>query len=251
MEVVGQSENIRKNLQYLFDKNFNRVKSLNYKNFVDYLIDNNEIVLNNYTREVYFRMDEIEITEVKNSLKNFKISSIFEKLVKFEFDEILLKNNLKSDLKKIISKLQRENLDKFDSLERQVLFISFDNLSESWCSIYGKGDFPILKNPEYFDYDYSNQLFQFEKKIDSTSFSKPLFDFERIVDELDLYNQLINDFELYNCIYESYKYKYFLLLNEVLSENDGELFKNFPIIKPFYIYGNEHDCEYINLHIIE
>ena len=49
-----------------------------------------------------------------------------------------------------------------------------------------------------------------------------------------------------------YNLKTYLLINKALEELKDELFNsknNF--IKPFYIYGNEHDCESINIFVFE
>lgn len=251
MRVVDQTENIKNTLHNLFDSNYDKIRNLSYKNFVSYLLDNNEVFFELNSKELIYDIDDEDIQRLKDSLKNFKLASIFEKAVRFECDETQIKQSFKKELLIIFSKLKKENLNKFNNLKRQGLFFSYGQTQQAWFTLYGKGNFPLLKEPKYFDYDYSQELFIQNQIFNLSELNQPLINLEAIIDELDLYNELLDDNEIVNSIYNAYHFKLFILINEVITENKNEIFSGLAIQKPFYIYGNQHGGELINIHILE
>jgi hypothetical protein len=251
MRLLDQNNKIIETLKNLYSANYEQIKDLNYKSYVSYLIDNNQVIFDKNTGEQLFWMDEFEIKNLIDSLKNFHLSSLFEATIKMAIDEEKIKIDLKNDLISILFALKNKNLDKFPNIKRQALFITYGDFPQAWCCMYGEGNFPILKEPTYFNYDYSNELFIPDITLDYSKLWKDLINLEKVIDENDLYNQLINESEKFRALINTYVYKTYLLLNEIFEENKDELFKGFPIKKPFYVFANQHDCEPINLFIIE
>jgi hypothetical protein len=251
MRIIGQKQNIYNTLLELYNSNYNQIKDLDYKSYASILIEKNPVCFDRTSGEQVMWMDENEVKELKDSLKNFHLTSTFNKAIKINVNEDEIKLSLKKDLIKILSALKTKNSEKHKNIERQVLFITYADYPKAWCYMYGEGEFPILKKPEYFDFDFSNELFLFGINIDYSIIWKDLTNLEELIDEYDLYNQLVNDSNLFDALIKSYVYKTYLLLFEVFEENEEELFKGHSLKKPFYIYGNEHDCEKTNIYIIE
>jgi|GEM_PF-1941657 len=250
MRIVGQNNNIKSTLKKLFDSHFNTIKNLDYNSFVKETIENNPVVFNFNVNELTYFNDENEIQLLKDSQKDFHFSSIFNSSIKMDIEENLIKTKFKKDLKVVLNTLKKESLEKFSDLKRQALFLTHSDFPYAWGFLYGKGKFPILKKPEYFKFDYSNELFLADLKIDYSLIWSNFLALEKAILEKDLYNQISNT-DIFNSLRASYVYKAYLLLFDVLNENQEELFEGFPLKKPFYIYGNEHGCEPINLFIIE
>jgi hypothetical protein len=250
MRVIGQNDSIRSTLKKLFDNQFDSIKHLDYNTFVHETIKNNPTVYNLNAQDFISSNDESEIQALKDSLKNFQFASIFNSCIKMNIDEDLIKSNLKQDLKVSLNDLKRESLEKYPDIKRQALFLTFCDYPNAWVALYGEGEYPVLKKPEYLKFYSPNELILFDYKIDYSLAWKNLTALETAINEIDLYNQICYT-DTYNALRESYIFKTYLLLFDVFNRHQDELFEGFPIKKPFYIYGNEHDCEPINIFIIE
>jgi hypothetical protein len=249
MRIVGDNK-IYSTLKRLFNINYNMVENLDYNAFVFEIIENNPILFGSDPNNQMFLMDDIEIEELKKSLKNLQLSKIFSGAVELKIDEDFIKYELKKDLLKIFSAYKIETLEKNPNIKRQALFITYTDFPEAWCAFAGEDNYPILDEPQYFEYDYTNELFLPNLTIDFTKIWKKLILLDEAIEQNDLFNQLV-DTEKYNALINAYVYKTYIMLYEVLAENKHQLFDGFPIKKPFYVFANQHDCEPINIFIIE
>lgn len=68
--------------------------------------------------------------------------------------------------------------------------------------------------------------------------------------ELGIFKE-IQETGFYNYLKNAIHYKTYLLLHETFRKLTVDIFKGIEVAKPFYIYGNEHDCEAINIYVFE
>ena len=83
--------------------------------------------------------------------------------------------------------------------------------------------------------------------MDYSKIWKELSLINEILEDLDVYDQICET-ELYQSLLNAVKFKTYLLLNKAFDEIGINVFDGIEIGKPLMIYGNEHDCESINIY---
>lgn len=239
---------IKHNLQRLFDQNYNLIKDIKLSKIIDeYIEEKNEHYLS--IGIDYYLSDEEP--KALNLLKeNANLNSIYNKALQLNVDEENIIVRLVNDLKTAIQQV-KEEID-YDSkgVENQIIFIEHDYEPYAYLCGFGKGGYPILENPEYFKFGFEEELYVGIGKINYSVVWKDFIEFDQFMDNYDvLFN--IKESSLYDNLFKSYIYKTYLLLFEAFELLKIEEFDGIKITKPLYIYGNEHDCEAINIYVYE
>jgi predicted DNA-binding protein len=234
----------KENLEHLFNENYDCVKDYTLEKLINEYIDEmNHFYLSmgmtNYLRDQ-------EVVDLKKALKNKELIVSFENVINLNVDEDLIISEFVSDINKSVIALKKEIAIKKPNFKNQIIFIEHDQLLSGYFCGFGEGDYPILSQPEYIKFDYHKELYSGIGFIDYKKVSANLFSFDLILENLDLENY-ISFSNFYECLQESYKYKIYLLLNKAFNQIGIEVFDGIDVKKPLYIYGNERNCESINI----
>ena len=241
------NEEIKSNLEYLFNINYNNIKSISFEKLIDnIIIEEAETYVINLDGSVTKGLDKIEKTKLLNAKSNSKLISAFENAKKMELNEKEIIAELKTDILNSITELRNKIDSENKGLKNQIIFLEYDYEPLAYFCGFGKGDYPILKKPEYFEFNFREELYAGIGKVDYSKIWKKITSIKEILEDLDL-DQLIWESELYQNLQNSVKFKTYLLLNKAFEEIGVESFKGIEIEKPLMIYGNEHDCEPINI----
>ncbi|WP_350292266.1 hypothetical protein [uncultured Croceitalea sp.] len=162
--------------------------------------------------------------------------------------EYQLLNNL-SNIASTISNTRSNNM-------LNLLFLEHDyEYQACFCGFDDKNyHFKLLSGEKYLEYNYEKELFNGLGNFDYSPILSPILNFEEKVGQKrvdDIYENL--------CV-SSYieEIKELHLLNAYLGihiclcriENDFRKIK-IPMMDKVYIFGNEHDCEQLNIYVLE
>lgn len=246
MEIT-KNQKIRRILNDSFLHHYKLVQEFTLSNFInDYITewDNHykSIGIENYK-------SDSEVKELLNFAKNKTLNESFIKVKEININEDVVAKSFENQINQALI-LYNTILKPNDSKEFQSIFIEDDFFPVGLMCLYGKGDFEILQEPEYLDFDYNNQLLDENCKIDYLPVMKRLVDFNQTIEELG-FNNYISDSEFYDSLCKMYRYKTYLLLNLAFEKIDLNFLKNLKIQKSFYVFANEHDCEVSNIYIFD
>nr|WP_294932775.1 hypothetical protein [uncultured Flavobacterium sp.] len=236
---------IQQNLQNIFNKNYNFVKNKTLDDVINHYIKE--------TNQYYIGMgitnylDDEEVIELKQALRNKELRNAFEDVKNFNVDDQIIISKFISEIRKTLLEIKEDNTHK-DNFIIQLIFIIHDQLLTADFYCFGQGNYPILEKPEYFDYNYDNEVTSKNNDLDYTKVSTKLFSFNSILENLEVDNYILET-DFYQFLVESYKYKIYLLLNKAFEQITEEEINLINIKKPLYIYANEHDCPPINIYL--
>jgi hypothetical protein len=235
---------IKINLENLFNENYNCVKGYTLDKVInEYINETNRYYVDmGYTNY----LEDQEVIDLKKALNNEELKGSFENVVNLNLEEDLIISEFISDIKESVNALKKEIALKKPNFKNQIIFIEHDQLLSACFCGFGEGDYPILSEPEYVEFDYDKELYNGIGFIDYKKVSSSLFSFDLMIEKLELDNY-ISSSNFYECLKESYKYKIYLLLSQAFNQIGIEVFDGINVKKPLYIYGKEHDCEAINI----
>lgn len=243
----NKNQEIKKNLNDSFQHHYKIVQESTLSKFIDDYItewDNYHLSMGikNYK-------SDSEVKELLDFGQNKTIVECFNNVKEINSNENLVikifENHINQSLAHYNTILKSGDDKKFQSI-----FIEDDFFPTGLLCLYGEGDFKILQEPEYLNFDYNNQLLDENCKIDYLPIMKKLIDFNEIIEELDFDNYIL-DSEFYDSLSKMYRYKIYSLLNLAFEHIDLDSFKNIKTRKPFYIYANEHDCAASSIYIFD
>lgn len=244
------NEEVKSNLEKLFNNNFELFKNSSIEETLDEFINDNPIVLDLNVDQKTNLFDNQKIKNLERAKKNSELISLFEIAKKMEFNDKEIISDLKTDILNSIPVLKQKIDSENNGFKNQIIFLEYDYEPYANFSGFGKGNYPILKEPEYFDFNYMEELYNGIGKVDYTKIWKDLTKLDEILEDLDIYDE-VWDSTLYQGLLNSVKFKTYLFLNEAFDQIGIESFKGIEIEKPLFIYGNEHDCEAINIFVFE
>lgn len=241
---------VKNNLENLFKKNFDLVRSLSIQDILNDLIENNDDAFDIGRGVVTKLYEEEDIAIIESAKRNSQLTEVFEsvkaKLVANEKFIESFKKDIITSIKLLKEKVVKEN----KGFKIQIILLEYDFEPYFYFCGFGEGNYPILEKPKYIDYNHHQQLFNGDAKVDFSNFWKEKIRLERLLDELELSDMLMNS-EIYDALNQSYHFKTFLLLHEAFNRISLSVFQGIPIKLPLFIYGNEHDCSEMNVFIYE
>ncbi len=246
---MKNNEKILTILEKNFEKNFENVQEYTFENFINFLITENPDAYYIGENRVGKLFDEETINKFNLALSNKKVIKAFDKLVTFSYNENFIIEEFKKDLTKSFDEI-KNGLKFHKDSKIQIILFTYDFEPYAWISGFGEGKYPILERPEYFDFNYQMDFFEILGNINYENIWKEQREFENILEELDIFDDIL-DTELFQNIKNCTLYKTYMLINKSLKYIENELFKGLDIKKPLFIYGNEHGCEYTNIYCYE
>jgi predicted DNA-binding protein len=239
---------IKNNLENLFNENYNSIKQHTLDKVINEYIDEmNHFYLSmgmtNY-------LQDKEVADLKKALKNEELIASFENVINLNIDEDLIISEFISDINRSFITLKEEIAVRKPNFKNQIIFIVHDQLFSGCFCGFGEGHYPVLLQPGYVDFDHHKELYNGLGFIDYTKVSSNLLSFDLMIENLELDNY-ISSSSFYERLKESYKYKIYLLLNQAFNLIGIGVFDGIDVKRPLYIYGNEHDCEAINIIIFD
>lgn len=239
-------QKIKKNLTNLFNENYQKIAKVSFSHMID---ENIEETNNGYkSKGIYNYLEDQEAINLIKLKENRKLHASFIKAQSLDIDEQKIITGFIHDIKKSIEKIKIKLKESKQNFSNQIIFLGYDHLPEAWFSGYGKGNYPILDKPEYFEFNFSEEMYVGIGKIDYSNVWSNLISLNEQLEDLDVFDALATT-DTYNYLLNSYLFKTYLLLFKAFDNIMIEEFEGINIEKPLFIYGNEHDCEPMNIYI--
>jgi hypothetical protein len=244
----ANNRKIRKILEDLYKYHFKIVKDFNLNKFAKQYIAEMDryyksMGINNY------KSDQ-EVKDILGFTLNNAINEAFINVKEINIDENLVIKNFEIQINKSLLLYNEIIKTRNNNVEYQSVFIEDDYFPTGFISLYGQGSFNILDEPKYLDFDFNNQLFNENCKIDYTPVMQKLIRFNQLIEETGLDNYIL-DSDFYKSLSQMYRFKTYLFLNQAFCNINFNSIVNFKILKPFYVFANEHDSEVSNIYISE
>ncbi|MBL7792487.1 MAG: hypothetical protein JNK77_09190 [Saprospiraceae bacterium] len=243
-------EKIKTNLEKLFNQNYELIKGSSFQDIVEKLIEKNPDAYYMDSSSIRSLFEDEDIAILEESKQNKRLVKLFESAK----DELKVDNQMIERIKKDIidsieiirNKVKTEN----KGLKNQIIFLEYDSDPYAYFCGFGEGEYPILETPKYVKFNYREELFNGIGKIGYAEFWNKRIMLDELLEELDL-SDLIWSSEIYQGLQDAYKFKTNLLLYEAFERIPIETFVGIPIKFPLFIFGNEHDCEAMNVYLYE
>ncbi|WP_340066811.1 hypothetical protein [Ascidiimonas aurantiaca] len=242
------NDTIKSTLENLLNRNLEVLKSTSLEKMFDEILNENPKVFDADLGVLTDLFDDDDIKNLKKAKKNPKLISAFENAKNMEFDNKEIISALKKDILNSISELKNK-IDPKKGLKNQLIFLEYDHEPCAYFYGFGKGNYPILKQPEYFEFS-SSELYAGVGKVDYGMIWKELTTINEILEDLDVYDH-VWETELYQSLLNFTKFKTYLFLHEAFNQIGIKAFNTIEIEKPLMIYGREHDCEPITVYAFE
>ena len=239
---------VKANLEKLFKVNFDAVNSLSIETFFDQLIAEPVMAYDPSRDEFNGVFDEEEIEVLKEARQDSELLNAFKKVAELKFDDNQIIEGFKKDIVASLAEI-RKNL-KNNSFSNQIIFLENDFEPFAYFCGFGTGNYPILSEPDYFDYNFKEEIYNGVGKIDYSVIWNDLLLLNDLLIELEI-EDIINETEYFQNLLNALKFKTYLLLHDTFDQLGIEIFKDFKVENPLYIYANEHDCEAMNVYVFE
>ena len=239
---------VKANLEKLFKVNFDAVNSLSIETFFDQLVAEPVMAYDPSTDEFNGVFDEEEIEALKEARQDSDLLNAFKKVAELNFDDNQIIEGFKKDIIASLAKI-KINLTN-DSFSNQIIFLENDFEPYAYFCAFGTGNYPILSEPDYFHYNFKEEIYNGVGKIDYSVIWNDLLLLNDLLVELEI-EDIINETEYFQNLLNALKFKTYLLLDDTFDQLGIEIFRDFKIEKPLYIYANEHDCPAMNVYIFE
>jgi hypothetical protein len=236
------------NLEKLLKQSFSLTKGATIEKIItNYINETNQdylnIGINNYLEDE----EPILLSKLKESSE---LKESFQKALKLNFDKNKIVSNLKADLINAFSEIKIKVQSEKKVIKNQVIFLEYDFSPILSISGYGKGDYPILKKPEYLEFYPKDEIYINIEKIDFSLAWKDLISLNSVLEKYGIEDYIIES-DIYQALNNSFKFTTYILLHKAFEELGTKFLDGIEIEKPLMIYGNEHDCEPINIYVFE
>ena len=193
--------------------------------------------------------DQSILSNFDNAKNNQRLVECYEKTIKLAFNETEIINGFVSDLKSSFKKINN-GIKIIEDSKIQIIILTYDFEPYAWISGFGEGNYPILEKPEYFDFNYQKDFFEILGRVDYSKVWHNLIKLAEYLEEAEIYDDVFET-EFYQNLRNCYIFKTYLFLNQAFNIVEAELFSGLNIKKPLLVYGNEHDCEKMNIYCYE
>ena len=241
---------VKLNLKNLYLENRRKVDDISINDILNKIITDNPEALNLNSGETVNLYDEEEIENFRLATKNKKLAEKFNYAKELDFHESQIINDLKQNLKNSFSIAKDKFISNESQEKNQIIFLEHNYQPYAYLCGYGEGDYPILKNPEYLNGFHQKEFYNGVGNIDYSPIWKGLINLIALIEELEI-DDAVREDELFLALEKMTLYKTYILINRALEELGESLFSNMSIKKPLFIFGNEHDCEPINIYVLE
>ncbi len=247
-------EKVRINLKNIFNRHFEQIKNTTFSDFIDRILGNNSEAYNLNSGTMGNLYDDEELSKLKNLKQSKKLNELYDSVIGKLNPEYTASENFKIGILNSLEIIKNKiNIEK-KGFENQIIFIEYDYDPFACFCGFGPGNYPILEEPKYIDFNYSEELFNGAGEISYAEFWKEKIEFDEMLSEMDEdieLGDLIFNTEIYDHLKSAYKFKTDLMLFEAFDQISLDCFKGVPIKLPLFIYSNEHDCEVMNVYVYE
>lgn len=141
---------ILNNLQKLYDESFSFIKGATVQKIItDYINETNQDYLNIGVANYLSDEEPIELSKLK---ENIELQRSFNKAIKLDIDEDRVVLKFKDDLRKAFSEIKLKFETQEKGIKNQAIFLEYDFLPVASISGYSRGQYPMLKEPEYLEF---------------------------------------------------------------------------------------------------
>lgn len=237
------------NLKNLYENNFKKIQHPSIGQWLDLLKAENPDVYSFNEQKTVKLFEESMLENFERAKHNKNLVECYEKAIKISLNETDIVNSFSNDLKTSFEEIKK-GVRNFDNHKIQILLLTYDIEPNAWISGFGEGKYPILKEPEYFDFNYRKDFFEGLGSINFSHMWNNLIKLQESLEEAGIYEEVL-DTDFYQNLRNCYILKTYLLLNKAFTDNEKELFVDLDIKKPLLVYGHEHDCEKMNIYCYE
>lgn len=219
--------------------------------------------LNNFEKVNWISSPEVD--EMKEERKSELIELLNDKHLHAEL-EALIGKLVETRRKDIQEHIEHQFIANLSNISQQLptekkafklnlLFLEHDYEPESCFCGYDDAsyEFKLLTGQEYLNYDYSRVLFNGAGKFDYTPFLSPLLEFEEIIGEekVEMIDEALSMGAYLGEIKKLFVLNGYLGIHLCL-ENITDKVRgiNMPMREEVFVFGNEHDCEQLNIYVL-
>lgn len=208
-----QNNRIKNNLEKRANKSLNKLKIRKIEDvYVEIIQEMESTVYINTSEEILKSHFESTKIAIERAREHKEFNSL---IVKIQSDKVFEKIIVDDFSKQLIEIFNKENFT--NELETQLIFFEYDSNPEFYIHGYGKGNYRILFEPKYFNYNYETCTIHLSHQLDFTEVWKNLKELENLVlDEIDF--DAFSESEYMNEIRKFYKNKLFYLLSLALDK---------------------------------
>ncbi len=236
------------NLEKLLEQSLSHTKGATIEKIItNYINETSQGYLNIGINHYLDDEEPIELNKLKD---NNELKESFQKALKLNFDENKILSNFKADLINAFSEIKLKVQSEQKGIKNQAIFLEYNFLPIASISGYGKGNYPILERPKYLEFYPKEEIYINIEKIDYSLAWKDLISLNSVLEKLEIDDYIIES-DIYQSLNNSFKFKTYILLHKAFDELGIKIFDGIEIEKPIMIYGNEHDCEPINIYALE
>jgi len=243
---------IKSNLEHLFYKSKESFEVNTIQDLIAQIIsDESKTRFFNIDGSSHVGIQGEDLTRLTKFRNSKDVQTAFERLKSGRLDVENIKSDLKLDLIKSFDQVR--NLiatDKIENHEHGVIFLEHDFEPFAYLRAYDAEDLPIFDTPQHYNFNLNAELYAGVGRVNYNQTWKYLLNFENYVEEHE-----VEDF-----IFESRGYKHiknsvllftYIIVHEVFEDFGSKIFREINRKKTLMIYGNEHDCESINIYAFE
>lgn len=236
------------NLEKLLEQSLSYTKGATIRQIITNYI--NETNQNYLSIGINHYLDDDEPIELNKLKENKELKESFQKALKLNLDENKILSNFKADLINAFSEIKLKVQSEQKGIKNQAIFLEYDFQPIASISGYGKGNYPILKSPKYLEFYPTEEIYINIEKIDYSLAWKDLISLNNVLEKFEIDDYIIES-DIYQALNNSFKFKTYILLHKAFDELGIKILDGIDIEKPVMVYGNEHDCEPINIYAFE
>lgn len=249
---------IKSQLDRSFIKLFNELENLSFKDVIEreysnldktlFITSGNDISQDHYRNEAKKEIERLEkdqnlidhVNHLHKKVRDIEIAEFSEKL----------SHSLIAGFESAAGKIK--TTDPGEKLGILFLEYDYDNIAGMYGFPKRDHEFEIFEIPRYVKYHYHVELIREVGMLDFNLGLKPLFEFEKQIDEekLDLIKHGMTEAYYFNIV-RLFVINNYRVLHDVFSKKQHDIIKlGVPMEEEVFVFVNEHDCEADNLYVI-
>lgn len=242
---------IKKNLERLYQINFDKIAQISFKDIIDELLSSNPEVYDFDIKAIrsMWRAEEMQRFNAAKESKELN-ESLRNAVANLELNHDSIVEGFVTDIRECISLLAETVKEEGVTFQTQVLFLMYSFHPYAFLGAFGTGDFPILEESKRFEYNYENSLNNDKCKIDYEALWSPRISLDEIMEEFEIDEDIWHS-QLYQNLLNAYRFKTCLLLFEAFDQISIDEWAGIPLKLPSYLYESEQQGEYMNVYIYE